>query len=713
MKRPTFPYKKSSWFRSYAIITFSIIVVLLIYSAVIVTQVRQEVDQNNIRFTNHYNAMTEKSLKSIQDYSATLLYADMAKRMHSYLPSDTNTPEALSVAYELVLYIRNYIITNNILEDMYVYYPESDLVIGRKGVFESYVYFKSERPSTLPMEQEYFSWKTQFDNKPSGFYSQQNANGQHTIYYFQKLISSTSDNKRFVVAKIGETQMNSVFQEMVSTSVYDYAALVDEEGNVYAQAGNNGLFLNEAGLFNYWQSSGRFTVCTAQSEQWPFLFVTIQDFNTAYQSVYRMIYIIIFSIIIAAVIGYILALFFTKRNQSAVERLAERFDRSEHLHSQADFDYIGSEIDKLIISNASAIEAAEQQQKLIHAFFLRDLLLNGSGSRQDVERLCSTCQISFENALFSLIILKPDQPLSNEDRISLDTLAASYADNNFFVCWAVVLERVVFLCNFEATTRLPQAPAIALAKELRDLIPCEAEISPLSDDASALVSFWLDTCGTSEPQITSPAVQMKRLETSLFQEFCMAIDQDDLTSAISLVSTLHERLSTTENEKLALCRKHMLLAKLYENYDTPQILQQLDALYNNDEACDWDMRLIALLQELEQNINRQIDTRQIAEIAKDIIMREYSNPQLSLQMIADKLSVSQSYLSRLFKGKYGVSVIHYLNRVRIDHAKELMRNSNDYLNVIAIQCGFTSSISLIRVFKKYENTTPGTFRTLK
>jgi len=358
MKRPAFPFKKNSWFRSYFIIALAIIIVLLIYSAIIVTQVRQDVDLNNIRFTDHYNAMTEKSLKSIKDYSVALLYADVTKQIQSFLPSEINTPEALSVAYELVLDIRDYIQISNILEDIYVYYPEKDLIIGRKGVFESYIYFKAEHISSIPLDEESFHWKTQFDIKPSGFYKQLNENGQHTVYYFQKLISSTSDSKRVVVAKIGKPQMNNLFQELISMSAYEYAALIDEEGRIYAQAGNSTPFLDETGLFNFWESSDRFTVYMTNSEQWPFLFVTIQDFNTAYQSVHRLSHIIIFSIVVAVVIGYILSLFFTKRNQSAVNQLAERFVRSKSSDLQVDFNYIGTEIDKLITSNASAIEEA-------------------------------------------------------------------------------------------------------------------------------------------------------------------------------------------------------------------------------------------------------------------------------------------------------------------------------------------------------------------
>ena len=98
------------------------------------------------------------------------------------------------------------------------------------------------------------------------------------------------------------------------------------------------------------------------------------------------------------------------------------------------------------------------------------------------------------------------------------------------------------------------------------------------------------------------------------------------------------------------------------------------------------------------------------ELAHDIIDQEYDNPQLGLHMIADRIGVSQSYLSRLFKQKYGIGVIKYLNYVRIEQAKRLMVTGTDNLQVIAMNVGFLSDVTLIRVFKKYENTTPGNYR---
>ena len=103
-------------------------------------------------------------------------------------------------------------------------------------------------------------------------------------------------------------------------------------------------------------------------------------------------------------------------------------------------------------------------------------------------------------------------------------------------------------------------------------------------------------------------------------------------------------------------------------------------------------------------------SRDIAGLVHDILVNEYSNPQISLQVLSDRIGVSQVYLSKRFKQEYGVSVLRYINYLRIEAVKTMIMNGSDNLQTIAEKVGFTSDVNLIRVFKKYENITPGQFR---
>ena len=98
---------------------------------------------------------------------------------------------------------------------------------------------------------------------------------------------------------------------------------------------------------------------------------------------------------------------------------------------------------------------------------------------------------------------------------------------------------------------------------------------------------------------------------------------------------------------------------------------------------------------------------------KKIIEENYDQHYLGLCYISEQVNVSSSYVSKVFKEEYGMGVVEYMNRLRIDSAKKIMATEDLTIKEIAEKVGFTSDIHFIRIFKKYENTTPGVYRRQK
>ena len=93
-----------------------------------------------------------------------------------------------------------------------------------------------------------------------------------------------------------------------------------------------------------------------------------------------------------------------------------------------------------------------------------------------------------------------------------------------------------------------------------------------------------------------------------------------------------------------------------------------------------------------------------------IILEEFNDPELSLQKIAEKLNVSRSHLSNLFKHETGKSFPQFLNNVRINKAKELLKSTNMRISEIAFKVGYGSYEYFNSAFTGSENTPPGDFR---
>ena len=84
--------------------------------------------------------------------------------------------------------------------------------------------------------------------------------------------------------------------------------------------------------------------------------------------------------------------------------------------------------------------------------------------------------------------------------------------------------------------------------------------------------------------------------------------------------------------------------------------------------------------------------------------------KLTLESLAARFFVEKTYLARIFKAQYDISVMNYIYRVRAAKAKELLRFSDDTIEQIGKAVGMEDSNYFSRVFKKVEGISPGEYR---
>ena len=83
-----------------------------------------------------------------------------------------------------------------------------------------------------------------------------------------------------------------------------------------------------------------------------------------------------------------------------------------------------------------------------------------------------------------------------------------------------------------------------------------------------------------------------------------------------------------------------------------------------------------------------------------IIQTEYAS-NLSQAEVAQRVGMTQTYFSRMFKNKIGKNFVSVLTEVRIKHAKELIRENREItLEELAALCGYTSKTYFCALFRK-------------
>lgn len=100
---------------------------------------------------------------------------------------------------------------------------------------------------------------------------------------------------------------------------------------------------------------------------------------------------------------------------------------------------------------------------------------------------------------------------------------------------------------------------------------------------------------------------------------------------------------------------------------------------------------------MEQRSSRNIE---LLDNIRMMLQKDFADKALCLDEAADRLRVSKVYLSQFFKDQTGINFSDYLEQLRMEQAKHLLRNSDYAIQEIADQVGYASSNTFCRAFKR-------------
>lgn len=118
---------------------------------------------------------------------------------------------------------------------------------------------------------------------------------------------------------------------------------------------------------------------------------------------------------------------------------------------------------------------------------------------------------------------------------------------------------------------------------------------------------------------------------------------------------------------------------------------------------------MAISDELKNARNNT--SRRMVTDAQNMVVDRYMEPDLSLDTVCSALGVSNSYFSSVFKKETGKSFITYLTDYRMDHAANLILETNEKSYKIAEQVGYQDANYFSYVFKKRFGMSPSKYRT--
>ena len=178
----------------------------------------------------------------------------------------------------------------------------------------------------------------------------------------------------------------------------------------------------------------------------------------------------------------------------------------------------------------------------------------------------------------------------------------------------------------------------------------------------------------------------------------------------TLVGFTHEFLSRTFSQEAI---QHLL--KCFDNIlITPPDNKQkecktlLKALSKCKSETEFAIYLGVLLSELSKCTPENSYNKQMSDLIK-YINKHFAEIE-SIEQIAQHFFISKYHLCRIFKNSLNITVIDYLNNVKIKNACKYLESTDKSIMEISQLCGFNSSTYFHNVFKKLPSLSPSEYR---
>ena len=131
--------------------------------------------------------------------------------------------------------------------------------------------------------------------------------------------------------------------------------------------------------------------------------------------------------------------------------------------------------------------------------------------------------------------------------------------------------------------------------------------------------------------------------------------------------------------------------RLFESYINMPPMEYLNLMYDE-------------LPEEDNNIVKGTNMSQIAT-ALDYMNKHYSE-SIKAGELSELCNMSETHFRRLFESYINMPPMEYLNLIRVQKACELMKKTNEPMELIAQKCGFTTQSTFNRNFRKFLDTSP-------
>ena len=605
-----------------------------------------------------------------------------------------------SSTYEFSELMKNIKIANALIQDVFIYYPAENYVVGTKGSYPAKSYYLL---SNQLSGQGYDHWEDLIlKTEKTDFFFSKNYEEREQLYFRQQMpVGKKGQPKSVLVISVygGEfvRLLDMTLPHDNSTSV----AVFTEKNALYQKGSNSTmpskkemapLFQDENSGMQKIENSG-YVGWSAASDYGGIRYVVISDKEVLISHITPIQRLLIAGVIVCTMIGLFVSLYLGKKHQKTIEQkihsLNERFLWSLKEATLEDI-----------------LEQKLEDSPAIHNLF------NASG-------------VAFDYMYYAILLIDISFE-KNKKLVREWGYLSGQALEKEWDCVDVISMvsggKLIFLLNYDTCE-------VNLPDRLRQLFDekSKRQVKYLCSEefmsAEQIVSVFEQTVISQDRENRGNRIAEEKAGELLFERWEKALKFREYGDAAEMTTNLFEIYAgMPEDPYLQRGRRYAIINDVLRSVMTEEKKRQ-ESIYSESlmrlKKCTGVEETRECIKEILlqlERVNNQYTLGQKDHLAakiKKIIEENYNQHYLGLCYISEQVNVSNSYVSKVFKDEYGMGVVEYMNRLRIDSAKKIMGTEDLTVKEIAEKVGFTSDIHFIRIFKKYENTTPGVYQKKK
>ncbi|NLC38124.1 MAG: helix-turn-helix domain-containing protein [Clostridia bacterium] len=139
-----------------------------------------------------------------------------------------------------------------------------------------------------------------------------------------------------------------------------------------------------------------------------------------------------------------------------------------------------------------------------------------------------------------------------------------------------------------------------------------------------------------------------------------------------------------------------------------QYVEEFTKLATMEDLCHW---IVKVTERYIHSVEEGKSLRKVQVVQKaGNFIRNNCREKITVADVARAVYLSPCHLSKIFKQEMGCTIIEFLNKVRMEEAKKLLRNPKFNVVQVAYDLGFKDPGYFTKVFKRSEGITPSEFR---